>query len=130
MKDVDREGYSAVQCAIRSNRNTEMIDLLARHGSDLAELTPQGETILELALNYHQDKEVVRCLVGHGADVNQKDAFGRTALHTAADRNDVPQVKLLLELGADPTVRSRWGLLARDLASGEARLLLEEALNE
>ena len=88
------------------------------------------ETIIEIALDHHKDEEIVRCLVGHGADVNQRDSRGRTALHTAAERNDASQVKLLLELGADPTMRTRCDQLARDLASGKARRLLENALEE
>lgn len=38
-------------------------------------------------------------------EVNQKNSYGQTALHLAAHYNDLAQVKLLLELGADVNSR-------------------------
>jgi ankyrin repeat protein len=53
------------------------------------------------------DVLAVRLLVKHGADVNSRDPlFGYTATHGAASRNQVDVLKVLLELGADPDIRT------------------------
>jgi ankyrin repeat protein len=53
------------------------------------------------------DLEKVRLLVEHGADVNAKSDAGRTPLLIAAGRfNNAPVVKLLLDHGANPSVKS------------------------
>jgi ankyrin repeat protein len=56
--------------------------------------------------------ETVEWLLNHGADINRKATFGGathgqgiTALHLAAQYGHLPVVKLLVERGADPSIK-------------------------
>jgi ankyrin repeat protein len=56
--------------------------------------------------------ETVAWLLDHGANINQKGTFGGlthgqgiTALHMAAQNGHMPAVKLLIERGADPSIK-------------------------
>jgi len=54
--------------------------------------------------------------------INERDTFGYCALHLAADRGHCQAVVLLLEAGADPSVRDGEGLTAQDLAQEAGNL--------
>jgi ankyrin repeat protein len=72
--------------------------------------------------------DVIQLLASRTADLNIPDRNGWTALHLAVDSDldtsetnsrrslDLPTARLLIELGADETVRSPKGLIARDIA--------------
>ena len=74
--------------------------------------------------------QFIRELVAHGADVNAQLTRGRraggarfsnigaTAFFLAADRADLPYMKLLLELGADPFIENEDGCSALLVAAG------------
>ena len=63
--------------------------------------------VLSVVVSDREDREeLVRHLVAVGADIDRRGINGWTPLHAAANRNDAPMVELLLELGADPTVRT------------------------
>ncbi len=69
--------------------------------------------------------------VSDGADINGKDIISRTYLHQAVDRKRYQCVTALLGLGADYTLRDRYGLtpimLAAEVGAKEAAILLAEA---
>jgi hypothetical protein len=61
-------------------------------------------------------------------DVNMQSDEGYTLLHYAADANNLEMVKALLERGADPTLKSRSGSTAYDMAMGSTiKLVLAKA---
>lgn len=74
--------------------------------------------------------QFIRELVAHGADVNAQLTRGRraggarfsdigaTAFFMASDRADLPYMKLLLELGADPFIENEDGCSALLVAAG------------
>ncbi|MDB4725336.1 ankyrin repeat domain-containing protein, partial [Akkermansiaceae bacterium] len=82
--------------------------------------------------------QFVRELVKHGADVNlqlkkgRKGGNGRvsqieaTPLFLAADRADLPYIKLLVELGADPLLTNRDGTTPLMVAAGIGSFAPEE----
>ncbi|KXJ11654.1 poly [ADP-ribose] polymerase tankyrase [Exaiptasia diaphana] len=45
--------------------------------------------------------QIFRCLVENGCSVNAKDKYGNTPLKLAAEKGNIPILKLLLEKGAD-----------------------------
>ena len=59
--------------------------------------------------------EMVEMLVGEGADVNQRNGDQGTALHSAAFVGRSKEAVLLLNAGADPTLKDANGQTAKDL---------------
>ncbi len=77
----------------------------------------------------------VSLLIELGFDVNAlgrsdipAEAPWRTALHAAASAGDVEMARLLLSLGADPTVKSAWGATPLDAARRSGRQAIVELL--
>jgi hypothetical protein len=88
----------------------------------------EGPALSEAAVWAHPD--IVRYLIQHGANIDHQGGEGETALSLAADTSDVmtwddPQteirrrtmvIRILLDAGADRSLRDRFGLTARDHA--------------
>jgi ankyrin repeat protein len=51
--------------------------------------------------------EVVRLLIAHGADVHQRGVNDYTPLHAAVAWDNAAAIRVLLDAGADPRVRTR-----------------------
>lgn len=60
--------------------------------------------------------DIARVLIDSGADVNWIDGEGVTPLILAAFKNHLELVQLLLDHGADTTVRDQWDRTALDYA--------------
>lgn len=60
--------------------------------------------------------DIATALVERGADVNAVNAEGVSALMIAAARGNIPMIGLLLEAGADPSLKSKAGKTAIDIA--------------
>jgi len=92
----------------------EVAKLLLSHGANPNTASSDGESMLQAAAGlafihgYHAEKTsdervaLVKMLLELGADVNHADHFGITPLMAAANRGDVPVLKVLLAAGADP----------------------------
>lgn len=61
-----------------------------------------------LALNNDTDKVQALLRSKPDLDLNSRDEYGYTALHLSADRGNLGVVKLLLELGADRTIKVKF----------------------
>jgi ankyrin repeat protein len=126
------EGRTPIEFAALCGHD-DIVELLAEHGPAATALDPVDQFVADVMAGRepHGDAaaartarqslvvqaagtgriDAVRVAVANGFDVN---ALGRadapveqpwqTALHTAVDRNDAEMVKLLLELGADPSI--------------------------
>ncbi len=66
--------------------------------------------------------EVARLLINAGADINRKCEHGRTALQMAAAWGHLDIVQLLIENGADPTIRDDEGMTPSMIAAGSKRV--------
>lgn len=60
--------------------------------------------------------DIATALIERGADVNAVNAQGVTPLMIASARGNLPMIGLLLEAGADPTMTSKAGKTAIDIA--------------
>ncbi|MEO6434440.1 MAG: ankyrin repeat domain-containing protein [Tepidisphaeraceae bacterium] len=111
-------------------------------GGDVNGRFESGDTLLHNATSNLQI-EIVRLLVARGADVNAKGYHGYTPLHRAVDMDcntqnredyscasELPLTKILIDAGADETVRDDDNETARDIAVayGEAETGLYDSL--
>jgi hypothetical protein len=78
------------------------------------------------------NKQCVRTLLTHNADMDATDALGRTPLHACAAAGNtadhVSVVKLLIENGANPTLKDQNGMGALHIAAEKGNDLVLEAL--
>lgn len=95
---------SAVFEAISYNR-VDVINEFARLYIDFNQEDPLHEAAVDLFGDHPNRPELIRALVRGGAKINEKK-YGRTALHVAAAEGRRDIVKVLLELGADATIKN------------------------
>lgn len=95
------------------------------HGQTIKDIKQVPNPNLKADLAYAMgtgDPEVVRKAVEDGADINQKGRGGQTPLVNSVLRDNAELVKLLLELGADPTIPEESGYTAMHVAGFQARV--------
>jgi quinoprotein dehydrogenase-associated probable ABC transporter substrate-binding protein len=72
--------------------------------------------------------DIARGLLDRGADVNAQSKSGATALMIAAAHNNPPMIGMLIEAGADPTVKNSLGQTAADVAERNGNLEAQQAI--
>jgi ankyrin repeat protein len=127
VKPRDNRGNSAFSAAVFGAR-LEIGDQLLAKGADPNEADPSNGITPLLGAASMGGEETIRWLVEKGAKVNkvtQLEYGGSTALTTAARVGNAANVKLLLELGADPRLKMKSGATALSNAeeSGDAETI-------
>ena len=134
------EGFTPVQVAAMHGQVT-MVEffldrvVLVNKIAANASLT----TTLHLATSYREESKaraMIEMLVAHGAELGAQDANGETPLHVAAGRASAELIRVLVQLGADPFMKTLSGVkvaevidrLPIDLANPEKRQELRELL--
>ena len=123
VKVKDARGNSAFMIAAAGGR-VEIGDMLIAKGADPNAADQYGLTPLHTASTM-SGEETLRWLVAKGAKVNQISQLqygGTTALTTAARVGNAENVRVLLDLGADPRLKMKDGstALSNAEASGSA----------
>ncbi|KAF3921062.1 Ankyrin-3 [Arthrobotrys entomopaga] len=96
--------------------NEAVMKLLIENGSDISNFDDYGRSPLRFAVDGGK-LGAVKLLLEKGVDVNSPvDWHGGTALHWATRMGYTPIVQLLIEYGADPTLRCYDGRTALDYA--------------
>jgi ankyrin repeat protein len=91
------------------NRQFEAAHLLLAAGADPNARNDEGQSILCTAVS-HGDLALVQLLLDCGADIETHGMINAaTPLGWAADRLDIPMIKLLLQAGANPQAYDAWG---------------------
>mmetsp|Transcript_13922 Transcript_13922/g.20821 ORF Transcript_13922/g.20821 Transcript_13922/m.20821 type:complete len:274 (+) Transcript_13922:102-923(+) len=116
---VNGYGNSALHEAIREDCE-EISELLLAQGCDVNLPNHKGSTPFHF-LCYHEQAtpghlEFARKLVKHGADIHARDGRGMTPFLVCCSSGREDLIDLLLEEGADPTVRDGSGRSAHDIA--------------
>jgi ankyrin repeat protein len=104
--------------------------LAAYPNTNVDERDPFGGTALHGAMFKH-NAEIVLLLLDHGWDVNAiGPANGYTPLHDAVWSNYLEGAKILVEKGADPTIKNQAGETAWEKASKEGKKEIAEFLQQ
>lgn len=107
-----------------------LVKALIEHGANVNAADNMGITALMVAAD-NGHVEVIRRLIAGGAAIDAKTTDGRTALMEAAGSldNQVASVTVLLEAGADKTIRDKYGRSAftaiRTNTDPQLKVLLE-----
>ncbi|XP_055634096.1 protein fem-1 homolog C-like [Toxorhynchites rutilus septentrionalis] len=86
--------------------NAEIVQYLIENGADIHKPSSNGGTCLIDAI---KSAPLCQYLISKGADVNERDAYENTALHYAVTCWSFEMVRVLLDHGADPFAKSRFG---------------------
>jgi hypothetical protein len=119
-RQVPPNGFSPVVVAIRENHLATLIVLL-EHGGDPNETGRMGWRPLHHTIGPNYERpDAIRALVQHGAVVDTRDGQQRTVLHRAAGFGYAESVRVLLDAGADYSLRDQNGYSAiqRALVTG------------
>jgi ankyrin repeat protein len=95
-----------------ARRAARPVLILAAEGERGSGPAPDNNALIKALLEPgpRQDSPVlVKALLDAGASINARDVFGRTALITAANNRHLTSLRLLLERGADVTLRDAGG---------------------
>ncbi|XP_054168730.1 protein fem-1 homolog C-like [Oppia nitens] len=84
----------------------DIVTYLVDNGANILKPNYNGGTCL---INSVQSVPLCEFLLKHGADVNAQDIQFKTALHYAIQEHRFETTKLLLDNGADPYIKSRYG---------------------
>jgi len=93
-----------------------MIRLLLEHGADPGIRDNKGATALHHAVACPDALEIVPLLLEKGADIDATDDLGFTALISAVVNDKPDLVRLMLDRGADPGIRTHEDQSALDWA--------------
>jgi quinoprotein dehydrogenase-associated probable ABC transporter substrate-binding protein len=72
--------------------------------------------------------DIAQGLIERGADVNAQSKSGVTALMIAAAHNNPPMIGILIDAGADPTLKNNLGETAADVAKHNGNLEAGQAI--
>ncbi|MBF0548424.1 MAG: ankyrin repeat domain-containing protein [Candidatus Riflebacteria bacterium] len=112
---VDLPSIRFGETALMVATQTAVMNLLLERGADIQHHSRHG-TVLTDAVDKKLPTKVA-FLLDHGARINEQiEDDGSTALHHAVTQADTALVRLLLERGADPTLKNDTGLNPYDLA--------------
>lgn len=122
------DGFTALHLAAFFAR-TECVRGLLAAGADVAAVARNPMSVMPLhsAVAAHA-LDSVRLLLAAGAPVDAAQHQGWTVLMSAGQHGDLELAELLLERGADPTLRAEDGRTAIDLAEAHGHRALADRL--
>lgn len=110
------DGDTPLILAIREGFPGSLIANIVESGADLNAKNEQEDTALHEIIYAEKDPDFIKLLIDNGADINPINDDTKTPLMYAAIEGLDSHVKLLLELGADKTIKDLEGKTALDYA--------------
>ncbi len=118
-KEYDLEEYDEIPLLfylVQKNASKEAMELLLEHGMDINHTNREGLGIVDFAIKYRR-KELLLLAKERGVDISvSKRKSGLTPLMLAASFNDIELMQLLIDNGANPQERDKFGMNALDYA--------------
>lgn len=111
----------------------EMLSILVQNGADINKKDSiRGRTALHHAVEIPSDLSVepIKYLLNNGADINNQDFNGDTPLFLAGAINNKEAVKILIEAGADTSIRNNTGVLYYETIGLRRKKTLQEISKE
>lgn len=107
---------NAIDCGTK-----EVVEWMLAKGVPVVFRDDEGFTVLHSAIDREKPDriEIIRMLLKAGADINAHGINDWTPAHYAAVRNDVEALRVLVESGADLSVRTRIDEYATPLEEAE-----------
>ena len=128
--DVNREtndGVTAIELAV-SIDNLPLVKYLCKKGAKVNNIDEDQGTLL----HYVKSKAVLECILEHGLNtkelLNKQNFSGCTPLSCAAYKGNEEVAKMLLDLGADPTIVGYKGMTALDEANRKEHTAIAAAI--
>jgi len=110
-----RDGQSLLHVAA-ARGYAPIIDLLVSSNADVEALDANGNTPLDSAVLHNQPFALAALLKDHASASYVHPLDGRGALHEACMRGFAQMIQPLVDAGADPTLRDRFGQTPLDIA--------------
>jgi len=124
---VDMHGSSALYEATK-NGHDNIVEILLKHGAILAfEESLAASTLCQAV--FDGDIPMLKRLIHARINVNSSDYDNRTACHIAASEGSLLALKILIEAGADQSLKDRWGNTIRSEAEKANTLHVLEYLD-
>jgi len=102
---------------IQTGASLEAIELLVENGMDITYHNREGLGAIDYAIKYRR-KDIVELCKSKGVDLSvSARKSGLTPLMLAASFNDIEMMKFLIEQGANPKTKDRYGMNAIDYAT-------------
>lgn len=95
------------------------VKALVARGAKVNPTDSSGRRALHWAAGSKGQVEAIKLLVARGSNVNWQDIYGNTSLMLAAREPEAGNVKALLALGADRSLRNKKGKTAMDLVKDQ-----------
>lgn len=114
-------GLSALSYAVFVD-DTEAVRLLLEAGADVNMRDSLGRPFLNEVVQSRFNSDIIRLLLNAEADINAQDLIGTTALIQAARAKNSVAIDLLIEYGADATIRDNRQKRAVDYITEEDEL--------
>ena len=115
-KDAKHNNWTPLHYA-SENGHLEIVQFLLSNGAEVDAVDSDNVTpLLHAASRGHVPVDVVEALLDRGANINHQNNDKITPLHYAALGNLLPVVKILINRGADRSLKDRWKRTPLDLA--------------
>ncbi len=101
---------------VQNGASLEAIKLLLEYGMDLETTSREGVSVVDYAIKYKRP-DIVRLCKERGFDLTTtKRKSGLTPLMLATSFNDIEMMQFLIDLGANPEEKDKFGMSAIDYA--------------